>query len=327
VVLDFNHKEGPVKVQEKAKKKDKRNGEKQSSKRNSKPLETRVEEESNNDYESYTHTSTSQATSPSTASTLEVKDLRKTLEEKSKKYSHLPVYDRQEELKKAKEREAKMSAIMSDMDRNLGAVTNLTSSHMESKGVTMVPTPFDEESDPKTQKQSMNGLHISKSEQIESRETAAIKSTSKSQGEISKSDNKTVNTSKYIKEENSIIVRTSIKDNQTNIVSESRKEALNISSATNAKNELPGETNSELNLSSKKSDIPKESLAKDSKEVVDHRKPVPVNLTKEEEIPFADDPEEGEDYTKQTRITNGFHKTNPSKEHERSSSWRFMKMK
>merc|ERR1711892_1079359 len=62
------------------------------------------------------------------------KDLRKILEEKSKKYSHLPVYDKEEEKRKAKQ---------------LESVTDLTSSHMAKKGITMKTsaTPFDEPSE------------------------------------------------------------------------------------------------------------------------------------------------------------------------------------
>jgi len=77
------------------------------------------------------------------------KDLRKILEEKSKKYSHLPVYDKEEEKRKAKERQAKMSGIFSDMDKQLESVTDLTSSHMAKKGITMKTsaTPFDEPSE------------------------------------------------------------------------------------------------------------------------------------------------------------------------------------
>lgn len=77
------------------------------------------------------------------------KDLRKILEEKSKKYSHLPVYDKEEEKRKANERQAKMSGIFSDMDKQLESVTDLTSTHMAKKGITMKTsaTPFDEPSE------------------------------------------------------------------------------------------------------------------------------------------------------------------------------------
>jgi len=77
------------------------------------------------------------------------KDLRKILEEKSKKYSHLPVYDKEEERRKAEARQAKMSGIFSDMDKQLESVTDLTSTHMAKKGITMKTsaTPFDDPSE------------------------------------------------------------------------------------------------------------------------------------------------------------------------------------
>jgi len=77
------------------------------------------------------------------------KDLRKILEEKSKKYSHLPVYDKAEERRKAEARQAKMSGIFSEMDKQLESVTDLTSTHMAKKGITMKTsaTPFDDPSE------------------------------------------------------------------------------------------------------------------------------------------------------------------------------------
>jgi len=88
----------------------------------------------------------------------ENKSLRESLEEKSKKYSHLPVYDKEEEKRKAKERQAKMSAIFSDMDKQLESVTDLTSTHMAKKGITMntSPTPFD---DPKEESEPTSEIH------------------------------------------------------------------------------------------------------------------------------------------------------------------------
>ena len=74
----------------------------------------------------------------------EKEDLRKKLEEKSKKYQHLPVYDKEEEKRKNKKLEKKMTKIFSDVDKQLGTVTDLTSTHMENKGIKLVPTPFDE---------------------------------------------------------------------------------------------------------------------------------------------------------------------------------------
>ena len=74
----------------------------------------------------------------------EREDLRKKLDEKSKKYQHLPVFDKEEEKRKNQKLEKKMTKIFSDVDKQLGTVTDLTSSHMENKGIKLVPTPFDE---------------------------------------------------------------------------------------------------------------------------------------------------------------------------------------
>jgi len=85
--------------------------------------------------------------SPNTIKTGEKQqDLRTKLEENSKKFSHLPVYDKTEERRKAEERRQEMTEIFSEMDKQLETVTGLTTSHMQEKGITMKPsTPFDEE--------------------------------------------------------------------------------------------------------------------------------------------------------------------------------------
>lgn len=74
-------------------------------------------------------------------------EFRKRLEEKSKKYAHLPVYNKEEEMRKARRREAKVSKIFSSVDKQLGEFSDLTSAHMASHGITLVPstTPFDDE--------------------------------------------------------------------------------------------------------------------------------------------------------------------------------------
>jgi len=225
------------------------------------------------------------------------------LEEKSKKYSHLPVYDRQEEIKKAKEREAKMSAIMSDMDKNLGAVTDLTSSHMESKGVKMAPTPFDEESNSQDSNISVNELHKINHKKVkpESRKTAAQKSTSEPQEEKIKSDTETVRVSKQIKEE-TINVSKIINDNQNVVMSDNNR--LNSSALLNknAKDELPGETNSELNDST---DNYSASLGDQTKDLASKIEDITTNTSIDQEIPFADDAEEEKDYIKQAWTKNG----------------------
>ena len=67
----------------------------------------------------------------------EKEDLRKKLEEKSKKYEHLPVYDRDEEKRNAEELREKMNKIFSDVDDQLEKVTVLTSAHLEDKAITI----------------------------------------------------------------------------------------------------------------------------------------------------------------------------------------------
>jgi len=54
------------------------------------------------------------------------------------KYAHLPVYDKEEERRKAREREKKMSQIFSEVNNQLEDITGLTSSHMENRGVKLV---------------------------------------------------------------------------------------------------------------------------------------------------------------------------------------------
>lgn len=73
----------------------------------------------------------------------------KPIEEKCKNYTHLPVYDASMERRRAKERQATVSSLFSDMDKQLSSVSDLTSSHMANKGITLRPsltttTPFDE---------------------------------------------------------------------------------------------------------------------------------------------------------------------------------------
>ena len=60
----------------------------------------------------------------------------KPIEEKCKNYTHLPVYDASMERRRAKERQATVSSLFSDMDKQLSSVSDLTSSHMANKGTT-----------------------------------------------------------------------------------------------------------------------------------------------------------------------------------------------
>ena len=80
-------------------------------------------------------------------------DFRQKLEENSEKFRHLPVYDKDLEARKTEERRREMTAIFSDLDKQLGNVTDLTTSHMEKQGITLKTsrTPFDEEQQPPAQ--------------------------------------------------------------------------------------------------------------------------------------------------------------------------------
>ena len=64
------------------------------------------------------------------------KNNNKTIDEKCKNYTHLPVYDASMERRRAKERQATVSSLFSDMDKQLSSVSDLTSSHMANKGTT-----------------------------------------------------------------------------------------------------------------------------------------------------------------------------------------------
>ena len=71
--------------------------------------------------------------------TPEEDEFRRHLEEKSKKYSHLPVVDTEEERRKAERRQAKISNIFSSCDKQLGEFSDLTTAHMASHGITLTP--------------------------------------------------------------------------------------------------------------------------------------------------------------------------------------------
>merc|ERR1712038_2080229 len=78
----------------------------------------------------------------------EKQDLKKKLEENSKKFSHLPVYDKDLETRKTEERRREMTEIFSSLDKQLGNVADLTTSHIKLKTSS---TPFDEEPQPQPQ--------------------------------------------------------------------------------------------------------------------------------------------------------------------------------
>jgi len=67
-------------------------------------------------------------------------ELRRRLEEKSAKYAHLPVVDRQEEARRAARRQEDVSSILFSVDSQLGEFSTLTSQHMASHGITIAST-------------------------------------------------------------------------------------------------------------------------------------------------------------------------------------------
>jgi len=62
------------------------------------------------------------------------------------KYAHLPVYDKKEEARKAREREKKVSEIFNDVNDQLDDISKLASSHMEDRGMKF--NPFQEAHQP-----------------------------------------------------------------------------------------------------------------------------------------------------------------------------------
>lgn len=156
LVLDSNNVEEPVaetnnksskKKSEKSDASDLELNVKKQKKKASKASKTRVDEINFDKPDSSQNDEIAISSNENNCPTLKIdekEDLRKKLEEKSKKYQHLPVYDKDEEKRKNQKLEKKMTKIFSDVDKQLGTVTNLTSSHMENKGIKLVPTPFDE---------------------------------------------------------------------------------------------------------------------------------------------------------------------------------------
>jgi len=62
------------------------------------------------------------------------------------KYAHLPVYDKKEEARKAREREKKVSEIFNDVNDQLDDISKLTTTHMEDRGMNF--NPFQEVYEP-----------------------------------------------------------------------------------------------------------------------------------------------------------------------------------
>merc|ERR1719327_1034916 len=93
------------------------------------------------------HRKSSGSTTQSEQVAPEKDEFRRHLEEKSKKYSHLPVVDKEEEKRKAEKRQAKISNIFSSCDKQLGEFSDLTTAHMASHGITLTPGDTEPETD------------------------------------------------------------------------------------------------------------------------------------------------------------------------------------
>merc|ERR1712106_1215522 len=286
------------------------------------------------------------------------KDLRKILEEKSKKYSHLPVYDKEEEKRKAKERQAKMSGIFSDMDKQLESVTDLTSSHMAKKGITMKTsaTPFDEpseDSEPSIEahtirynKGILNPRHsASQTQGISEKDRTSIMSVSKT---VTALDNRAKpapikeqitekvifsvtpdsksETSTEVSEEATVSSEPGINVSKTPVVTAEPVYALPPYKRNLVTPILPVKT-----LSEKPEGATYESLGHTFRELTEKMQTVTKDIKSETEIPFMDDGD-NEDYRQdvrksaEVRRANGALNQNYKSEHHRSSSWLYLKM-
>lgn len=254
------------------------------------------------------------------------KDLRKILEEKSKKYSHLPVYDKEEEKRKAEERQAKMSGIFSDMDKQLESVTDLTSTHMAKKGITMKTsaTPFDEpseDSEPASEvhtirynKGILNPRHsASQTQGISEKDRTSIVSVSKT---ITASDN---HEKQPIKEQTATkVIPLVTSDSKSETHKDVSERASNGSEAGILSSKSPAVAAEPVyalppykrnvvtpqlpvkNLSEKSEGATYESLGHTFRELTEKMQTVTKDIKSEPEIPFMDDGD-NEDYRQDVR--------------------------
>lgn len=233
--------------------------------------------------------------------------LRKLLEEKSKKYSHLPVYDREEEARRAKKRQAAMSAILTDVDKQLGAVTSLTSSHMADKGVTMVPspTPFDE---PPLEEQS---CPQSQGDPPDTADYSDVENTTDSKTEITQ-------TAVYSELENTSDSKPEVYSEVEN-TPDSKPEVTHEESKVNVTDvKLSNEPTEEVIVTEQETTYG--NLGVKFQELTEKMEIVTKDIQNEPEIPFIDGAGESEDYTKVPRTSN------VRGNHQRSKSWQFMRL-
>jgi len=240
---------------------------------------------------------------------LEKTDYRKYLEEKSKKYSHLPVYDKEEEKRKAQALQAKMSGIFSEMDKQLESVTDLTSTHMAKKGITMntSPTPFDDTSDDGEPTAEVHTIRYNKGV-LKPRYSA-----SQTQGSQNKDQNKITSVSKtetsVDKCEKQTINEKGSEKFVSTVTSETRKETSKIADVQSetAKAEpvyaLPPYKRNNVpvkQLSESKDGATYESLGHTFRELTEKMQTVTKDIKTDQEIPFMDDGD-SDDYRQAVR--------------------------
>jgi len=251
------------------------------------------------------------------------KDLRKILEEKSKKYSHLPVYDKEEERRKDEERQAKMSGIFSEMDKQLESVTDLTSTHMAKKGITMKTsaTPFDEPSDDSDRSSEVHTIRYNKgvlnprhsasqTQGISEKEESSITPVSKTVTALDNSA-KSVPSKEYKTEK---VISSAVSDSKsesfTNVLegagitsessSNDTKSAEPVYALPPYKRNLVTPKIPEKKLSEKSEGATYESLGQTFRELTEKMQTVTKDIKSDTEIPFMDDGDT-EDYRQDVR--------------------------
>jgi len=255
------------------------------------------------------------------------KDLRKILEEKSKKYSHLPVYDKEEERRKDEERQAKMSGIFSEMDKQLESVTDLTSTHMAKKGITMKTsaTPFDEPSEDSDRSSEVHTIRYNKgvlnprhsasqTQGISEKEEPSIMPVSKTATALDNSakplPSKEFKTEKVI----SSAASDSKSESFTNVLegaaissessSNDTKSAEPVYALPPYKRTLVNSKIPENKLSEKSEGATYESLGNTFRELTEKMQTVTKDIKSDTEIPFMDDGD-NEDYRQDVRKSSG----------------------
>jgi len=221
---------------------------------------------------------------------------------KTDKYAHLPVYDKEEEQRKARQREKEMSKMFNDMNDQLEDITKLTSSHMEKRGVNLTASPFDDE--PAADTVDVHTIKYSKGV-LNQRNSECRTQVVKQNESNNKKDNKS--NDKLVEKE----VEVSIKNNNTEVIvveSEEEFEPIEVSpiervvfSANSGELNKPEkraliEGNTDIEMSAQtqsnqgEDDITYERLGKKFTDLTAKMESVSKNL-KEQDIPFIDSEE------------------------------------